>query len=185
MSGLFNDAVDLFAAPEAIASNPLTHQDNGSQAYALWCKHLRQWSRQPHALLSSDTQQQLALSLLSASQHLSLGQQLRRASAEQQAGAAQLRAIIGNFINWLGYAEQPVAQRPASRIAKGSAIFVQPTAASRTRLTQLGEQPVHAATRYVYDWLVALYARSIEPGDAVNLLALRDDAQQRLHALLR
>ncbi|MFU0870466.1 virulence factor SrfC family protein [Kluyvera sichuanensis] len=185
VSGLFNDAVDLFAAPEAIASNPLTHQDNGLQAYALWCKHLRQWSRQPHALLSSDTQQQLALSLLSASQHLSLAQQLRRASAEQQAGAAQLRAIIGNFINWLGYAEQPVAQRPASRIAKGSAIFVQPTAASRTRLTQLGEQPVHAATRYVYDWLVALYARSIEPGDAVNLLALRDDAQQRLHALLR
>lgn len=185
VSGLFNDAVDLFAAPEAIASNPLTHQDNGSQAYALWCKHLRQWSRQPHALLSSDTQQQLALSLLSASQHLSLAQQLRRASAEQQAGAAQLRAIIGNFINWLGYAEQPVAQRPASRIAKGSAIFVQPTAASRSRLTQLGEQPVHAATRYVYDWLVALYARSTEPGDAVNLLALRDDAQQRLHALLR
>ncbi|MFP5593884.1 virulence factor SrfC family protein [Kluyvera sp. 142486] len=185
VSGLFNDAVDLFAAPEAIASNPLTHQDNGSQAYALWCKHLRQWSRQPHALLSSDTQQQLALSLLVASQRLSLAQQLRRASAEQQAGAAQLRAIIGNFINWLGYAEQPVAQRPASRIAKGSAIFVQPTAASRTRLTQLGEQPVHAATRYVYDWLVALYARSTDPGDAVNLLALRDDAQQRLHALLK
>ena len=78
-----------------------------------------------------------------------------------------------------------MAQRPASRIAKGSAIFVQPTAASRTRLTQLGEQPVHAATRYVYDWLVALYARSTDPGDAVNLLALRDDAQQRLHALLK
>ena len=185
VSGLFNDAVDLFAAPETVASTPLTHQDNGSQAYALWCKHLRQWSRQPHAHFSSDTQQQLALSLLIASQRLSLAQQLRRASAGQQAGAAQLRAIIGNFINWLGYAEQPVAQRPASRIAKGSAIFVQPTAASRTRLTQLGEQPVHAATRYVYDWLVALYARSTEPGEAVNLLALRDDAQQRLHTLLR
>ncbi|WP_032981086.1 virulence factor SrfC family protein, partial [Cronobacter malonaticus] len=30
------------------------------------------------------------------------------------------------------------------------------------RLTRLGEKPVHAATRYVYDWLVALYTRAIE-----------------------
>ena len=185
VSGLFNDAVDLFAAPESVMENTLVHQDHGSQAYALWCKHLRQWSRQPHALLSADSQQQLALSLLVASQRLALAQQLRRASAEQQAGAAQLRAIIGNFINWLGYAEQPVSQRPASRIAKGEAIFSPPAAPSRVRLTQLGEQPVHAATRYVYDWLVALYARSTEPGEAVNPLALNRDAQQTLQTILR
>ena len=165
--------------------NTLVHQDHGSQAYALWCKHLRQWSRQPHALLSADSQQQLALSLLVASQRLALAQQLRRASAEQQAGAAQLRAIIGNFINWLGYAEQPVSQRPASRIAKGEAIFALPAAPSRVRLTQLGEQPVHAATRYVYDWLVALYARSTEPGEAINPLALNRGAQQTLQTILR
>ena len=119
-----------------------------------------------------------------ASQRQGLAQQLRQASAEQQAGAAQLRAIIGNFIHWLGYAEQPVNQRPASRIAKGSAVFAHDVATSSARLTQLGEQPVHAATRYVYDWLVALYARSTESGETVNLLQLSDSSQRELRARL-
>lgn len=183
-SGLFNDAVDLFAAPDTVAPNAPSFQDHGSLAYALWSKHLRQWSRQPHPLLTPSAQQQLVLALIAASQRQGLASQLRRASAEQQAGAAQLRALIGNFINWLGYAEQPAEQRPASRIAKGSAIFAIGSTAASARLTQLGEQPVHAATRYVYDWLVALYARSTEPGEAVNLLQLSDSAQRELLAFL-
>lgn len=184
VSGLFNETVDLFAAPQAPQHSPLSQQDSGSQAYALWCKHLRQWSRQPHPQLTPATQQQLMLSLLAASQQQDLAQQLRCVSAEQQAGAAQLRATMGNFINWLGYAEQPVSQRPASRVAEGLAIFEQPAASAGERLTQLGEQPVHAATRYVYDWLVALYARTTDTGNAVNLLHLSDDAQRQLRALL-
>lgn len=183
-SGLFNEAVDLFAAPETVSQHTPSNQDRGSQVYALWCKHLRQWSRQPHPQLTSATQQQLMLALMRASQRQGLAQQLRQASAEQQAGAAQLRAIIGNFIHWLGYAEQPVNQRPASRIAKGSAVFAHDVATSSARLTQLGEQPVHAATRYVYDWLVALYARCTESGEAVNLLQLSDNQQRELRTLL-
>lgn len=183
-SGLFNESVDLFAAPEAVSQTTPTYQDRGSQVYALWCKHLRQWSRQPHPQLTSATQQQLVLALMTASQRQGLAQQLRHASAEQQAGAAQLRAIIANFIHWLGYAEQPISQRPASRIAKGSAVFAHDAPTSSARLTQLGEQPVHAATRYVYDWLVALYARSTESGDSVNLLQLSDSSQRELRARL-
>lgn len=185
VSGLFNDAVDLFAAPEAPQQSAFTHQDHGSQAYALWCKHLRQWSRQPHAVLTPATQQQLTLTLIAASQQMSLAQRLRRVSAEQQAGAAQLRATIGDFINWLGYVEMPIDQRPASRVAKDSAIFAQNTATSSARLTQLGEQPVHAATRYVYDWLVALYARSTAAGEEINLLQLDKAAQRQLQSLLQ
>lgn len=185
VSGLFNERVDLFAAPGVEPSHALSYQDHGSQAYALWCKHLRQWSRQPHAQLSAATQQQLMLSLVAASQRQQLALRLRHASAEQQAGGAQLRAMIGNFINWLDYAEQPVAQRPASRVAKGCAIFAPATPVMSSRLTQLGEQPVHAATRYVYDWLVALYARTTEPGDSVNIWALSDNAQQQLRMLLQ
>lgn len=183
-SGLFNESVDLFAAPETVSQTTPTYQDRGSQVYALWCKHLRQWSRQPHLQLTSATQQQLVLALMTASQRQGLAQQLRHASAEQQAGAAQLRAVIANFIHWLGYAEQPVSQRPASRIAKGSAVFAHDAPTSSARLTQLGEQPVHAATRYVYDWLVALYARSTESGDSVNLLQLSDSSQRELRARL-
>ncbi|MEX3019641.1 virulence factor SrfC family protein [Kluyvera sp. STS39-E] len=184
VSGLFNDAVDLFAAPEAPQQSALSHQDHGSQAYTLWCRHLRQWSRTPHAVLTPATQRQLTLTLIGTSLRMNLAQRLRQVSAEQQAGAAQLRATLGDFINWLGYAELPVDQRPASRVAKDSAIFTQVCADSSTRLTQLGEQPVHAATRYVYDWLVALYARSTESGEAFNLLQLSPDAQRQLRSLL-
>ncbi|MEZ2585856.1 virulence factor SrfC family protein [Kluyvera intermedia] len=185
VSGLFNDSVDLFAVQEAPQYHALSHQDPGSLAYTMWCKHLRQWSRQPHAQLTSATQQQLVLTLITASQRLALAQLLRRVSAEQQAGAAQLRATLGNFINWLGYAELPIAQRPASRIAKGSTIFAQTSATSSARLTQLGEQPVHAASRYVYDWLVALYTRSTEPGEEINAWHLDKEVQRQLQELLR
>jgi hypothetical protein len=85
----------------------------------------------------------------------------------------------------LGYAELPIAQRPASRIAKGSTIFAQTSATSSARLTQLGEQPVHAASRYVYDWLVALYTRSTEPGEEINAWHLDKEVQRQLQELLR
>ena len=179
VSGLFNDAVDLFASPETALPQSTGSQDHGTLVYQLWCQHLRQWSRQPHMRLSKMTQQQLAWALITASQQQELVQRLQQASKEQQAGAAQLRAIIGNFINWLGYAECPIEQRPASRISHGCAIFVQPNSASHGRLTQLGEQPVHAATCYVYDWLVALYTRSTESA-SLNQQTLSDIAQQQL-----
>ncbi len=75
---------------------------------------------------------------------------------------AQLHACIANFIAWLGYAEVAEADRPASRIAKGAAIFSAEPRQPMARLTQLEEQPVHAVSRYVYDWLVALYTRANE-----------------------
>lgn len=183
-SGLFTEAVDLFAAPEDAARPAARHHDRGTQAYTLWCQHLRQWSRQPHPPLSPATQQQLVVTLITASQRLGLLPQLRVASTERRASAAQLRAMIGNVIAWLGYADAPEALRPASRIAKGSAIFSLGATAGSVRLTQLGEQPVHAATRYVYDWLVALYTRRVEAGDAINLYSLSDDARRQLRALL-
>jgi hypothetical protein len=93
---------------------------------------------------------------------------------------------MGNFIGWLGYDQTPVAGRPASRIRKGQAIFVTPVVSSaEPRLTRLGEQPVHAATAYVYDWLVALYSRAIENIDYQHPHDVQHDARQALHALLR
>ncbi|EOB5334475.1 virulence factor SrfC family protein, partial [Salmonella enterica] len=75
---------------------------------------------------------------------------------------AQLHAIIGNFIAWLGYANIEETQRPASRVQKGAAIFAATPRSTMLRLTKLDEQPVHAASRYVYDWLVALYTLANE-----------------------
>lgn len=80
----------------------------------------------------------------------------------------------------------PVTGRPASRIRKGKAIFVTPIVSSATpRLARLGEQPVHAATAYVYDWLVALYSRAIENIDYQHPHDVQPDARQALQELLR
>ncbi|MEX7696253.1 virulence factor SrfC family protein, partial [Enterobacter hormaechei] len=84
-----------------------------------------------------------------------------------------------------GYELTPVSERPASRIRKGQPIFVTPVVSSALpRLTRLGEQPVHAATAYVYDWLVALYTRAIENVDYQCPYDIKPDARKALSALL-
>ncbi|MFD2021557.1 virulence factor SrfC family protein [Pseudocitrobacter faecalis] len=108
------------------------------------------------------TLQQLCDTLIAISHSLSLVERLRLAATQHQASPAQLRAMIGNFICWLGYNELNPSERPASRVAIGHAIFANPPARTLQRLTQLDEKPVHAASRYVYDWLVALYTRAGE-----------------------
>ncbi len=51
------------------------------------------------------------------------------------------------------------------------------------RLTQLDEQPVHAASRYVYDWLVALYTRAGECRDDIYDVSSPD--RQALRQMLK
>jgi len=63
---------------------------------------------------------------------------------------------------------------------------VTPVVSSATpRLTQLGEQPVHAATVYVYDWLVALYTRAIENIGYQHPHDIQPGARQALQTILR
>ena len=130
--------------------------------------------------------QQIADVLVVASYRLNLPQQLQNIVETDKCSAAQLHAVMGNFIGWLGYDRTPAEARPASRIRKGQAIFVTPVVNSTApRLTRLGEQPVHAATVYVYDWLVALYSRAIENIDFRHPHDVQPAARQALQALLR
>ena len=79
----------------------------------------------------------------------------------------------------------PVSERPASRIRKGQPIFVTPVVSSASpRLTRLGEQPVHAATAYVYDWLVALYTRATENKGYQHPQEVTEADRKALNALL-
>ncbi|WP_318365322.1 virulence factor SrfC family protein [Enterobacter sp.] len=167
VSGLFSEAIDLFAEVGGSAESLPAARDTGHQAQAMWVNHLRQWSRNDANAerlgLSSAALRQVADILIVTGYRLNLAEQLQQVMQRDTACAAQLHAAVGNFIAWLGYATLPEDQRPASRIQKGRAIFsASAPAASDARLTRLGEQPVHAATRYVYDWLVALYTRSNE-----------------------
>lgn len=187
VSGLFSDNVDLFAQSDEMQPNGNTYQDSGFQAHALWVNYLRQWSRsEANALrygLASVVLQQLADILIITSYRLALPAQLQAVIPDERASAAHLRATISNYLAWLGYADLPVESRPASRVVKGSTLFA-PTASNSERLTQLGERPAHAATRYVYDWLVALFTRATEAPDYRHPQDISAESRAQLIALL-
>jgi len=189
VSGLFNDAIDLFAETSESAEPQPEAKDIGHQAHALWVNHVRQWSRNDENAarlgISPAALRQVAEIVILSSYRLNLAQQLQQIMQHGTASAAQLHAAIGNFIAWLGYATVPEDERPASRVQKGSAIFaMESVGVNEARLTKLSEQPVHAATRYVYDWLVALYHRAVENIGYQHPLDVSPAARQRLNALL-
>ncbi|MEO3988611.1 virulence factor SrfC family protein [Pseudocitrobacter cyperus] len=188
VSGLFRTDVDLFAVSDEPSLKPEARIDAGTLSWRLWCQHLRHWSRQranaQRLGITGDTLQQLADTLIAIGCHLDLAGELQAAATRQQAGASQLRAIVGNFIAWLGYTNVSETQRPASRIAQGSAIFASAAPRLSGRLTRLEEQPVHAASRYVYDWLVALFTRASESGDAIDIYGITPQARVALQRLL-
>ena len=111
-------------------------------------------------------------------------QQLQQILQREEVCGAQLHACIANFIAWIGYAEVAETERPASRIAKGTAIFSAVKRQPMARLTHLEEQPVHAASRYVYDWLVALYTRAMENKGYQHPQEVTEADRKALNALL-
>ncbi|MRS15814.1 virulence effector SrfC [Enterobacteriaceae bacterium RIT691] len=187
VSGLFSESVDLFALADEQQQNRIASQDRGAQAHAMWINYLRQWSRSEANAqrfdVASATLQQLADILVLTSYRLKLPEQLQQVSPDERASAARLRAVISNYLAWFGYAEMPVEARPASRIAKNSTLFA-PAASHAERLTQLGDKPSHAATRYVYDWLVALFTRATEAPDYCHPLDVTAEARHQLSTLL-
>lgn len=187
VSELFSDNVDLFALPDDPQLSGSARQDSGFQAHALWVNYLRQWSRSESNArrygITPAVLQQLADCLIITSYRLDLPKQLQAVIPDERASAARLRATISNYLAWLGYADMPVDSRPASRVMKGSTLFA-PSASNTERLTQLGERPAHAATRYVYDWLVALFTRATEAPEYRHPLDLSPEARAQLNTLL-
>lgn len=189
VSGLFNESIDLFAESAESSEPQAVSKDIGQQAHALWVNHVRQWSRNDDNAarlgLSPAALRQMAEIVIVSSYRLNLPDQLQKIMQRDTACAAQLYAAIGNFVAWLGYAEIAQADRPESRVNKGSTIFSSGTdGATQARLTRLSEQPVHAATRYVYDWLVALYHRAIENIGYSHPLDISPAARKKLKSLL-
>ncbi|POT55275.1 virulence effector SrfC [Citrobacter amalonaticus] len=165
VNGLFNDAIDLFS-DERDAPPQIENKETGYLVHKMWLNHVRQWCRNDsHAQrlgLEPDTLRAVVDILIVTSYRLNLPQQLQQIAQREDVCGAQLYAAVANFIGWLGYADTDEAERPASRIQKGTAIFSAVKRQPMARLSRLGEQPAHAASRYVYDWLVALYTRANE-----------------------
>lgn len=189
VNGLFTDAIDLFADSAQDSDETLQPTDKARLAHQVWINHLRQWSRDEAVAsrlgLETAILQQIGDVLVIASYRLNLLAQLKKIVDTDKSSAAQLHATLGNFVGWVGYAQTPASARPASRIRKGQPVFVTPTVnSSAPRLTRLGEQPVHAATAYVYDWLVALYTQAIENIGYQHPHDMTMDDRRQLHSLL-
>ncbi|MBZ0059660.1 MULTISPECIES: virulence factor SrfC family protein [unclassified Leclercia] len=189
VNGLFTDAIDLFADSAHESDEMLQPTDKARLAHQVWINHLRQWSRDEAVAsrlgLETAILQQIGDVLVIASYRLNLLAQLKKIVDTDKSSAAQLHAALGNFVGWVGYAQTPASERPASRIRKGQPVFVTPAViSSAPRLTRLGEQPVHAATAYVYDWLVALYTQAIDNIGYQHPHDLTQEDRRQLQGLL-
>lgn len=190
VNGLFTESIDLFADSAQESSERWQPKDKARLAHTVWLNHLRQWGRDDAIAgrlgLESAVLQHIADVLIVSSYRLNLPAQLKKIVDADKSSAAQLHAALGNFVGWVGYADAPPAARPASRIRKGQPVFVTPAVnSSAPRLTRLGEQPVHAATAYVYDWLVALYTQAIENVGYQHPHDVTLGDRQRLQAILQ
>ncbi|MEG0207099.1 MAG: virulence factor SrfC family protein [Citrobacter sp.] len=187
VSGLFNDAIDLFAEVRD-TSRQQESQETGYQVHKMWINHVRQWCRNENNArrlrLDPEILRQVADILVTTSYRLEMPQRLQRIMQRENVCAAQLHADMGDFITWLGFSCVAEEQRPASRIQKGAAIFSAPPQQPMSRLAKLDEQPLHGASRYVYDWLVALYTRANENEGYRHPLDVTEADRLRLISLL-
>lgn len=159
--GLFDRHIDLFAEPQSGDSSTIATQGTlATRTHQLWINHVRLWSQQPEQARLLDLEPAvlawLAETLIVTSYRLRLDAQLDAIAREEGVCGALLYAGLGNFITWLGVNDLPPDARPASRVNAGKPVFA-PQPGCNSRLTRLSEQPAHAATGYVYDWLVMLY----------------------------
>jgi hypothetical protein len=189
----FNLDIDLFAEEESNEPQVRPVNSFSSEVHLLWINHLRQLAtrREVAHLSGLDNAQLQALCqlLIVASYRLKLPEQLESALRHCDGSMAQeiscVSAVLGDFVSWLGFAHIEPSLRPASRVNKGSPVFApQKQATASTRLVHLGEQPARGNTLYVYDWLVALYARALENIGYRHPLDVTDAQREALKRLL-
>lgn len=163
--------IDLFADDEGEDAGNVHTLSYALEVHQLWVTHLRQLAQRTEVaqLFGLDNAQLHALCdlLIVASYRLDLPGLLETSLQAGDGSMAQeitcAGNVLGDFVNWLGYAGIPQAERPASRVNKGAAVFAPAAQAQASRrLTKLGETPARGNASYVYDWLVALYTRAVE-----------------------
>lgn len=163
--------LDLFASDSVIATAPKNDSRFAALIFQRWVNHVHQLSEEPQILARLDIPVErlrgLCEVIIATAYHQGLNKQLELALAPYESDRArgQICAanVLSDFISWLGYQHTPPAQRPASKVNLGKAVFEPATQASASqRLTSLGEEPFTGHIRYIYDWLVALYHRGLE-----------------------
>lgn len=106
----------------------------------------------------------------------------RAGLAERQVHVSHAR--IARFINYLGYDDLPMDERPRSLLGKQLGVFQPPPAIAIGRLPILPEAPSNYSAHYILDWLEAFRAMAI--GNAGHAAGQDISAEQnaRLGAIL-
>lgn len=185
--------IDLFAdddPEDRFQANPVSY---ALEVYQLWVAHLRRLAQRSEVAqqfgLDNAQLQALCDLLIVTGYRLNLPDQLQDSLQYSDGNLAQeittTSNVLGDFVNWLGYANVPQASRPASRVNKGVPVFAPAAQAQASRrLTKLGEAPARGNANYVYDWLVALYTRALENIDYRHPHDVSDLHRKKLTALL-
>ena len=201
---------DLFSQSEPEVPVQPRQSGHGAQQFPrqvllLWLDHLRQLpeNRSLLALLNIDkaTMEWLVEELITASFRTDMTQKLQQAlhepdshsmTHESRADRQVTRAmtVLGDFVAWLGFLQRPEAERPASRVNRGQAIFTRPPTPSVSfsagqRLTKLSAAPANHTAYYIYDWLVGLNQVIIENNGYTGGGDLPLAAREALIALLK
>jgi len=173
------DTFDLFGEGEPVGAGSATPalQPGGSDARFAqavlreWIGHLRHLPEDVRLMtylgFAKPAVEALVDELVTGASRLDLQQRLLQAivSTEQVGTKRELlvgrqvltaKTVLGDFIGWLGCIEQPLEERPESRVERGARLFQPPPAIARGELPRLPEQPLDYTRRYVGDWLVAL-----------------------------
>lgn len=152
----------------------LIHSPYAQNVFKAWIEHLRAVSNNEKLIrffqLNADSQSvfdDIANELITAATRLKLQEQLAKAVIHnEQAGYKRDQVVerqvftahihIADFLAWLGFVNQPISERPASRAVAGKVIFEQ--SAVPNKLPVLDNQTSNFMQRYIYDWFVAFGA---------------------------
>lgn len=173
-----SSSFDPFAEPAPVAAiKPAEPSARGSDARFAqavlreWISHLRHIPEQTALVgylgISREAIEALMDELITASTRVNLQQRLLDAVAtteqvgskrEQLVGRQVLsaRTVLGDFIGWLGMAEQPLTERPDSRFAAGQKLFQTPAPIPYGQLPKMAALPQNHSERYLADWMSAL-----------------------------
>jgi Uncharacterized protein conserved in bacteria, putative virulence factor len=93
--------------------------------------------------------------------------------------------LFDDFIDYMGFAEQPLDQRPASIVAPGRRVFQQPAPIARDTLPRLTPNPINYPAVYIVDWFEAFRASAIGNAGHAAGSEISPEQNQRLGEILK
>lgn len=166
---LFSDPVPSMTA--TVSAVEKAEESRFAQAvFKAWVSHLRNLTSDHKLMqyfgLSTDNIENVVNELVTGATRLKLQEQLSQIALRNENSGSKrdqlaerqvftMNTAIADFISWLGYAETPIEQRPASRVLQGQMIFEQRPVEQQNGLPKLNDQTSNYDDNYRLDWLVA------------------------------